>query len=157
MTDNPAGAARPASESSAGSDKPLAASDDGSGKPLPRGEGLWGEFFAFCGQGELRFQRCEDCGTWRHMPRDGCRNCGSTQWTWQRSSGRGRIYTWTVTHRALHPGFAEDVPYAAVIAELDEGVRISALADGIDVEELRLGMPVQVVVRDDGTYRITPR
>ncbi|WP_419553063.1 Zn-ribbon domain-containing OB-fold protein [Candidatus Poriferisodalis sp.] len=151
------GSTKPLAESDGDSAKPLAESDGGSAKPLPRGEGLWGEFFAFCGQGELRFQRCEDCGTWRHMPRDGCRNCGSTQWTWQRSNGRGRIYTWTVTHRALHPGFADDVPYAAVIAELDGGVRITALADGIDAEDLRLGMPVQVVVRDDGTYRITPR
>lgn len=126
-------------------------------RPTPRGEGLWGEFVAFCKQGELRFQRCADCGTWRHIPREGCRDCGSTQWTWDRSSGLGRIYTWTVTYRALHPGFTEDVPYTAVIAELDEGVRITAMADGIDPAELQLGLPVQVIVRDDGTYRIVPR
>ena len=126
-------------------------------RPTPRGEGLWGKFVAFCKQGELRFQRCADCGTWRHIPREGCRDCGSTQWTWERSSGLGHIYTWTVTHRALHPGFAQDVPYAAVIAELDEGVRITAMADGIDADDLRIGLPVHVVVNDDGTYRIVPR
>ena len=91
------------------------------------------------------------------MPRDGCRSCGSTQWAWERSSGFGHVYTWTVTHRALHPGFAEDVPYAAVIAELDEGVRITAMADGIDADDLQLGLPVQVIVRDDGSYRIASR
>ncbi len=126
-------------------------------RPIPRGEGFWGEFFAFCKQGELRFQRCSQCGIWRHMPRDGCRSCGSTQWAWERASGLGHVYTWTVTHRTLHPGFAEDVPYAAVIAELDEGVRIAALTDGIDVDDLRLGLPVRVIVHDEGTYRIAAR
>ena len=91
------------------------------------------------------------------MPRDGCRSCGSTQWTWERSSGLGHVYTWTVTHRALHPGFTEDVPYTAVIAELDEGVRITAMADGIDLADLQLGLPVRVIVRDDGSYRIASR
>ena len=146
MTDNPAGAT-----------KPTARSNAGNGKPLPRGEGLWDEFFAYCRQGELRFQHCGECGTWRHMPREACRACGSTEWTWELSTGQGHVYTWTVTHRALHPGFADDVPYAAVIAELDEGVRITSQTDGIDVEDLRLGLPVQVIVRDDGTYRIVPR
>ncbi|WP_419923097.1 Zn-ribbon domain-containing OB-fold protein [Candidatus Poriferisodalis sp.] len=128
-----------------------------SSKPVPRGDGLYGEFLAFCTRGELRFQRCSQCGTWRHLPREACRACGSTQWSWECSSGRGTVYTWTVTHRALHPGFADDVPYAAVIAELDEGVRITAQADGIDLADLRLGLPVQVVLRHDGTCRIAPR
>ena len=35
-------------------------------KPLPRGEDLNGEFYQFCKQHELRFQRCQDCGAWRH-------------------------------------------------------------------------------------------
>ena len=146
MTDNPAGVARPAAES-----------NGGSSKPLPRGEGLWGEFFAYCRQGELRFQCCSECGTWRHMPREACRACGSVDWAWELSSGLGHVYTWTVTHRALHPGFADDVPYAAVIAELEEGVRIAAQADGINLTDLRLGLPVQAVLRGDGTCRIVPR
>ncbi len=142
---------------SAGAAKSSAESDGDSAKPPPRGEGLWGEFFAFCRQGELRFQRCGECGKWRHMPREACNACGSTAWAWEPSSRHGRIYTWTVTHRALHPGFADDVPYAAVIAELDEGVRITAQADGIDLADLRLGLPVQVVLHHDGTCRIAPR
>ena len=30
-------------------------------KPLPALTGLAGEFYRWCAQGELRFQRCEDC------------------------------------------------------------------------------------------------
>ena len=128
-----------------------------SSKPAPRGDGLHGEFVEFCKRGELRFQRCRQCGTWRHLPREMCRACGSTEWSWERSSGRGTVYTWTVTHRALHPGFADDVPYAAVMVELDEGVRITAQSEGIDHSDLQLGLPVEIVVRRDGTYRVIRR
>ena len=31
-----------------------------------------GEFYRFCKDHELRFQRCQDCGAWRHMPRESC-------------------------------------------------------------------------------------
>jgi hypothetical protein len=54
-------------------------------KPLPRGEDISGEFYQFCQQHELRFQRCQDCGTWRHMPRESCAACGSFNWSWERS------------------------------------------------------------------------
>ena len=79
-------------------------------KPLPVLEGLSGEFYAWCRQGELRFQRCTDCGTFRHVPRELCAQCNSFAWEWARSSGRGTVYTWTVVQRALHPAFANDTP-----------------------------------------------
>ena len=39
-------------------------------RPLPALQGLTGEFYAWCRQGELRFQRCDACETWRHVPRE---------------------------------------------------------------------------------------
>ncbi|PON09684.1 hypothetical protein C2W62_54185, partial [Candidatus Entotheonella serta] len=42
--------------------------------------------YDYCKQHQLRFQRCSDCQTWRHMPRESCRNCGSFNWTWERSN-----------------------------------------------------------------------
>jgi uncharacterized OB-fold protein len=114
-------------------------------KPLPRGEDYNGEFYQFCNRHELRFQRCSECRAWRHMPRESCRDCGSFGWTWERSSGRGKIFSWTVIHRALHPGFTDDLPYAAVVVELDEGVRLVSNVVDLAPEELRLGLPVEVV------------
>ena len=72
-------------------------------KPLPRGEGVHGEFYAHCKNHELRFQHCSKCGAWQHMPRDACRECGSFDLTWETSTGRGKIFTWTIIHRALQP------------------------------------------------------
>lgn len=123
-------------------------------KPLPRGEDYNGEFYQFCKQHELRFQRCSQCQAWRHMPREGCPACGSFDWTWERASGTGRVMSWTVIHRALHPGFSDDVPYAVVIVELDEGVRMVTHVVDVSPEDLELDMPVEVVF-DDVTPEVT--
>ena len=63
------------------------------------------EFYRWAARGELRLQRCADCGTWRHPPRHRCAACGSRASTWEPVSGRGRIFSWTVTHQALDPAF----------------------------------------------------
>jgi uncharacterized OB-fold protein len=113
-------------------------------KPEPAADGFAGEFYAFCGRGELRFQRCADCGAWRHPPRLRCARCGSAAWSWEASSRRGTVFTWTVVHQPLHPAFAADVPYGVVVVETDEGVRLVANTHGIALDALVLGLPVQV-------------
>ncbi|MBX6378916.1 MAG: Zn-ribbon domain-containing OB-fold protein [Clostridia bacterium] len=99
---------------------------------------------------ELRIQRCADCGLWRHFPRPMCPRCGSTRAEWPAVTPRGTLYSWTVTHRAMLPAFAGDVPYAIVIVELDEprGVRLLGNAVDCDPSELRLGMPMEAVFQD---------
>ena len=114
-------------------------------KPLPELEGLAGDFYGFCKQGELRFQRCDDCGVWRHVPRELCAECGSWQWQWTRSSGRGEVFTFTVVGRALHPAFRDDTPYAPVVVEMEEGVRLLSQVVDCPPDELEIGIPVEVV------------
>ncbi len=114
-------------------------------RPLPALAGLTGEFYAWCAQGELRFQRCDACGAWRHVPREICARCGAAAWSWARSSGRGRIFTWTVAVRAMHPAFAADAPYAPVVVEMDEGVRLVGQMVDCSPDALAIDMPVEVV------------
>lgn len=113
-------------------------------RPLPRLEGLAGEFYAHCRRHELRFQRCGGCRAWRHVPREMCPRCGSWDWSWERSSGRGRVFTWTVVARALHPAFGGDCPYAPVVVEMDEGVRILSRVVECPPDALAIDMPVEV-------------
>jgi uncharacterized OB-fold protein len=54
------------------------------------------------------------------------------------------VYSWTVTHQALHPGYVGDVPYAVLVGEMSEGVRLVAGVRDISLTELRLGLPVMV-------------
>jgi len=116
-------------------------------KPLPELEGHSRDFYGFCRENELRFQRCKSCSAWRHVPREMCAECGSFDWEWARSSGRGTVFTWTVVTRALHPAFADSVPYAPTVVELEEGVRLLSQVIDCAPAELEIGMPVEVVFR----------
>jgi uncharacterized OB-fold protein len=113
-------------------------------KPLPALAGHTKEFYDWCRKRELRFQRCWHCNAWRHVPREQCAECGSRRWQWARSHGRGIVFTWTVVARPMHPAFAEDVPYAPVVVELSEGVRLVSEVIDCLPHELAIGMPVAV-------------
>jgi uncharacterized OB-fold protein len=122
--------------------------------PLPTLTGLAGEFYGWCQKHELRFQRCRSCATWRHVPRELCASCGSWDWEWARSSGRGTVFTWTVAVRAMHPAFQDAVPYAPVVVEMEEGVRILSRVTDCPPDALAVGMPVTVAF-DDVTPEVT--
>jgi uncharacterized OB-fold protein len=113
-------------------------------KPRPVLDGFTAEFYGYCAAGELRFQRCSTCGAWRHPPRVLCPVCGSPRYSWEPSSGRGQVFSWTVVHQAMHPAFAAEAPYAVVVVETDEGVRFVANLRDAGPEVLRLGLPVEV-------------
>jgi uncharacterized OB-fold protein len=123
-------------------------------KPLPDLAGFSKEFYGFCRRGELRFQRCNGCGAWRHVPREMCAACGCFEWEWAKSSGRGSVFTWTVVTRAMHPAFADDVPFAPAVIELEEGVRLLSQVVDCPPAELEVGMPVEVTF-DDATSEVT--
>lgn len=80
-------------------------------------------------RGVLVLQQCEDCGQIRHYPRLMCSNCHSLRVGHVEATGRGRVVSWTISHHAFSPKFAEEVPYALVTVELDEGVRILGRAE----------------------------
>lgn len=49
-----------------------------------------------------------------------CPFCASPEWSWQAVSGRGVIYSYQIVTQAVHPAFADWVPYPVVLVELDE-------------------------------------
>lgn len=116
-------------------------------RPLPRLRGLTAQWYGWLVRHELRFQRCDTCARWRHVPREVCPGCGGTAWSWQPSSGRGRVYSWTTVHRSLHPDFP-DTPYAGVIVELEEGPRVMTRIVDREPDELAVDLPVEVIFED---------
>ena len=111
---------------------------------LPSAVGLNGEFYAHLARGELRLQRCASCRTWQHPPRYRCAHCGSSEIAWEPVSGRGRVFSWTTTHRAVDPAFTP--PYAVLIVELAEGPRLVGNLRGLEPSELVLDLPVVVEI-----------
>jgi len=91
---------------------------------------------------ELRIQRCTACNTLRHPPRPGCAACGSLEWDYIVSCGDGIVYSFVIYHHPPLPGF--EPPFAVGLIELEEGVRMLSNIVDTPLEEIEIGMPVQV-------------
>ena len=72
----------------------------------------------------LLFQRCSGCGAAQLPPREACTTCLSPDLTWEETTGRARLVSWVVYHRAYHEGFGDALPYVVAVVELSEGPRL---------------------------------
>ena len=103
---------------------------------------------------QLVAQRCLDCATFRFPAREVCSRCLSRRAEWHPVSGRGRIFSVAVMHQANHPWFAARAPYAVIVVELEEGVRMLSGFVGGEPGDITIGMPVEVTF-DDVTPEIS--
>lgn len=117
-------------------------------KPLPRVDEESKGFWEACGRHELYVQRCRTCGASRYYPRALCPQCLGNDTQWVLSSGKGTVYTYTVTHQNQAPGFRDSLPYVLAYVELEEGVRMLTNIVGCDPNAVKIGMPVEVVFED---------
>ena len=69
-------------------------------------------------------------------------------------SGRGTVYSFTVTHQNQAPGFRESLPYVLAVVELAEGPRMMTNVVGCAPDDVRIGMAVEVEF-DDVTSEVT--
>lgn len=120
----------------------------GAAKPLPQPTPEMAPFWEAARQHRLVVQRCRGCGRYRFPARDQCSQCLAREAEWVPVSGRGTVFSYAVMHQVYHPGFAGEVPYALVVIELEEGARLLSNLVGCPVEEVRVGMPVEVVFED---------
>jgi uncharacterized OB-fold protein/acyl dehydratase len=100
-------------------------------------------FWAGATRGDLLIQRCSSCGTLRHPPRPACGACRSFEWDTVRANGRGEVYSHVTVHHPVVPPF--EAPYDVALIQLDEGVRLVSNVIGVAPEDVRIGMPVEVV------------
>ena len=114
--------------------------------PLPRTTAISRPFWDACRRHQLMVQRCDACGCFIFIPQDFCRHCLSQDLTWVPSSGRGRVYSYTVVWRPQTPAFP--VPYVVAIIDMDEGYQMLSNVVGCPTETVFIGMPVEVVFED---------
>ena len=126
-------------------------------KPLPSISDFNRPFWEATRRHELHLQCCNDCGKVWAPNGPVCPFCFSTNYRWQKLSGRGKIASWVVFHKVYHQGFAKDVPYNVAFVELDEGPRIISNVVGTPNEDLRIGMPVEVTFEDVNDTISIPR
>lgn len=99
---------------------------------------------------ELRFQRCSSCREIVFHPREHCTRCLSGTLVWERSKGKGEIYTFSVVRQSWHPFFRARVPYAVAWIDLDEGFRMMSNVIGVEdpARDLPIGQRVAVEWED---------
>ena len=114
-------------------------------RPVPEPDEWSKPFFDATLDGVLLLQRCAACGRWMWPVRARCIDCLADALVWEAASGRGTLYSFTIVHQLVHPGFKDEMPYNLALVDLDEGVRIHTSIIGVPTEGLRLGMPVSVV------------
>jgi uncharacterized OB-fold protein len=103
--------------------------------------------------GRLVAQRCAKCGRLRHPPRPMCPECSSLDVEVTTLSGRGVVYSYAVLHHPQHPAF--EYPVLAALIDLDEGIRIVSNLVGVEPDEVRIGLPVQVeFVPTEGDHHV---
>ncbi len=114
-------------------------------RPLPQPTPETREFWEGASRRELRIQRCRGCGRAYWYPRPFCPNCSSKDVEWFTASGKGRLHTYVIVHRAA-PGFQDWAPYVIAIVELEEGPHMMSNVVGIEPapEHLPVGLPLEV-------------
>ncbi len=103
-------------------------------------------FWEACRNEELVFPRCKNCGSWQWYPTLICPDCEG-EFEWAKVSPKGKLFSWTVVHKAFFPEFKEKVPFIVACIDIDDapGVRFIANVVGCKPEDLRIGMDMDVV------------
>ncbi len=89
---------------------------------------------------------CSKCGAKIFPPRDVCPECSKPAQTPYSFSGRGVVYSFAVVYQASEE-FEEYAPYAVAMVKLEEGPMVTAQLTDVDPEEVKVGMPVEMVTR----------
>lgn len=114
--------------------------------PFPSPEaGFDTAFFWSSGQdGLLRMATCADCGYITYPPGPRCAKCLSKNMTHEPVSGRGTVYSYTLSVQAFMPGLA---PYCIAMVQLEEQDDVKLTSQLVDCvsDEVKIGMPVSVV------------
>jgi uncharacterized OB-fold protein len=117
---------------------------------LPRPDSLSQFFWDGCREHKLLIQRCGDCGHYIHPPRLVCRFCQGTNLAPSEVSGRGVVDTFTIPLQPFDPYFMSKVPYTLAVIELPEEPHLKLVSNVVDIDpdDVRIGMPVEVVFTD---------
>jgi len=99
-------------------------------------------FWAGTAAGELRIQRCGECGALRHPPGPMCPACGAARPEYVVAAGTGEVYSYVVHHHPPVPG--KQLPLVIALVQLTEGVRMVGELLDVSPERVRIGLPVRV-------------
>ena len=78
-----------------------------------------------------------------------CPSCTSAATEWLTASGRGSVYSYTISYPPVLPAFEDKAPFNAIVVELEEGpFMVSNLLEWPADAEIPIGLPVEVVFEE---------
>lgn len=113
-------------------------------------------WFDAAAERKLLIQRCKDTGTYQYYPRNHSLKTLSENVEWVEATGKGKLHTYSILHRAGNEEFVDDCPYVLAIVELEEGPRLTSRIVDVPLDTIECDMPVQVVFRDIGDGTVMP-
>lgn len=118
-------------------------------RPVPNITPLTEPFWQAAREHRFTLWRCKTCGA-SYWPASYCVRHENEPFmgnlAWQEVSGRGTVFTFDVVRRQLHPSFP--TPYVYAIIELEEGPLFGSNVINCSVDDVYVGMPVEVVFDD---------
>lgn len=94
--------------------------------------------------GVLLLQRCPDCGKFQYHYRALCSHCWSDKIEDYPSSGRGKVWTYSVVKKNKTAGYVEKVPYVVALVELEGGIKFVTNVLGPDPDAITFGTDVEL-------------
>ncbi|MGQ9619053.1 MAG: Zn-ribbon domain-containing OB-fold protein [Candidatus Aminicenantia bacterium] len=94
----------------------------------------------------LEAGKCKKCGYIAFPLRQICPECKNTDFELVRLSDRGTILTYTII-RVAPKNFPFQSPYPVAIIGLDGGGRITAQITDANLEDIKIGARVRIVIR----------
>ena len=117
-------------------------------KPLPEITELTAPFWQAAKEGRLVMQQCRSCSKYVWCPRPACTECGRDELDWRELSGRGTVYSFTIIRQIagrVARAFENDIPYVIAWVDLEEGPRYYTNIVECPVDDVEIGMEVEVV------------
>lgn len=115
----------------------------GTQRPVDRDDPQFQPFWEGTEAGELRVQKCGNCGTLRWPPRPMCAKCQSSDTLWVPVAPRGTLFSWVGVGHQTVAGMP--APYVVGLVELANGIRMLGQVIDVAPEALAIGMPLRVL------------
>jgi uncharacterized OB-fold protein len=122
-------------------------------RPLPnRNQGHWNRdwdlfkpFWEATRAGKLMVQECRETKKKVWPPRFVSPYVPGGELDWVPIEGIGEIYTFNIVYRGFFPYYKDKVPYALVVVDLGEGVRMLGNTVDMDPTKVHCGMKMEAV------------
>ena len=101
-------------------------------------------------EGRIELPCCEACDLVIWYPRAICPDCHTTDLEWRTMSGRGTVYSFTITRAGVGGKWRPHLPLLVAYVQLEEGPIVLTNLVDVDPTTVAIDMPVRAVFDDTG-------